>query len=271
MTMTRPHATRTLALNGLTITATISRDGDAILENCAENEDEKKRKEEYEMKCKRRQEYYDMKNKEKSIENSKDSLDLIYEKKRGVGKSSSTDFQSSQTKEKEILPKEKCATIHHKRRRDSSLERIEQAPPDKIEHVDGIPIEFFERPNGIPRSISDIPEFQKCKIRKWSEMDFCRIGNHVSRKDKCPTLFPMKHKKFSDENVSSKKNFESAEFHTVTVEINGEPGKTCKNSDKDRIFRNNRSRSATIPRKWSEHSLSTPSTTSGTYVGTVLL
>lgn len=267
MTMTKPHATRTLALNGLTITATISRDGDSILKQCVNKDDDKKKKEEYEMKCKQRQEYYDMKNKEKSIENSKDSLDLIYEKKRGIGKSSSVDFQASVAKEKEILPKEKCATIHHKRRRDSSLERIEKAP-ETSEHLDGIPVEFFERPNGIPRSISDIPEFQKCKIRKWSEMDFFRIGNHVSRKDKCPTtLYPVKHnKKFSDENVSSKRNFDSAEFHTVTVEINEEPGKKCKNSDKDKIFRNNRSRSATIPRKWSEHSLSTPSTTSGMYV-----
>ncbi|KAL0274836.1 UNVERIFIED_CONTAM: hypothetical protein PYX00_002866 [Menopon gallinae] len=230
--MTRPHATRTLALNGLTITATISSEDDALLKRCCR--DEEQRRTEYDLKCKQRQEYYDSKNREKTIENSKNSLDLLYEKKRGIGKSLSTDFQGT-------VSREKCP-----RKRESSLDRI----------VPASEYEPFERPNGIPRSVSDIPEINKNKIRQWCESDFYRTTSRVSRRDKCMTFVPIKEKKFADDSYQV-----IGEFHQVTVEV--ESGRTCKSNDKDKSFRNGRSRSATIPRKWSEHSLSTPSTTSG--------
>lgn len=261
--MIRPNATRTLALNGLTITATISRDDETVFKRCGEkySPDKVERfkvtttNEEYEMKCKKRQEYYDMRNKEKSIENSKDSLDLMYEKKKGIGKSSSADFQVKDSTKYDL------GTLRQKRRRDSSL--------DKIEHSDYLPKEFYHKPDGIPRSMSDILEMQRRKIKKWCELDGNKTSTRVSRKDNsCIALgTPNTNKRFSDENESSKRNFECYEYQTVVVSVKEDvrDWKKCRNGNGDKSFRNIRSRSATIPRKWSEHSLSTPSTTSGTY------
>lgn len=261
--MIRPNATRTLALNGLTITATISRDDETVFKTCGEKyslEDVGKFREEYEMKCKKRQEYYDMRNKEKSIENSKDSLDLMYEKKMGIGKTSSSDTQS---KEKEFSANKSETTIHQKRRRDSSLDKIE-----KLDDWDCFPAEFYKKPDGIPRSVSDILEIQRRKIKKWSEVDFYKTTSRVSRKDNAFTLAPLRNKKVPSENENAKRNFECFEYQSVLVNVKEDIGKKCKSGggDKDKIFRNIRSRSATIPRKWGEHSLSTPSTTSGAYV-----
>ncbi|KAK6627985.1 hypothetical protein RUM44_010467 [Polyplax serrata] len=272
--MIRPNATRTLALNGLTITATISQDDEAVFTRCRDKyclEDLNSitvcNGDEYEEKCRKRQEYYDMRNREKkSIENSKDSLDLMYEKKLGIGKSPSVDLPE---RDRESL-RDKAETIRQKRRRDGSLGKIERFDTSNCLP----PVELYGRPDGIPRSTSDILDIQRRKIKKWTEVDFYRTANgRTSRRDNVFTLVPMKSSKSFVENVDgSKCDYECLEYQSVPVKEDHKDGRKCKSGcERDKIFRNVRSRSATIPRKWSEYSLTTPSTASGKYPSYLLL
>ncbi|EEB19508.1 hypothetical protein Phum_PHUM578390 [Pediculus humanus corporis] len=329
--MIRPRATRALAINGLTITATISRDDETIFKKCGQNlqtfngtvkeeeedckyhvtgEDESLEWE----KWKKRREHYDKKktngnnnNKEKTLENSKDSLDLMYEKKKMgmMGKSSSVDFPIGGKECLKIQDNgEKIDEVHKKNGNDK---------PEKEIGVFDTDVQVI-RESCIPRSVSDILDIEKKKmkknekkekkIKKYPEMDLTlKTGNKFTKKSESfhhLTLLPSTKKKKKNfpidngnDNVNDddnndnnyeyctkrKKNIKCLEYESIVYVdfkygdnvISGGNGgggggnKKCNKTgnDKDnKLFRNYRSRSATIPRKWSEYSLSTPSTTS---------
>lgn len=179
-------------------------------------------------KCKERMDHYE--NKRKTLENSKDSLDLIYERKRGMGKSCSADFSYPKKEENPTGQKSSWRVKEN---------RIFACPS----------AEDFHRANGFPRSVSDLPERL---VRKWS--DGGGGDGHGSRRERWSTL--------------GQRRSESAELNGVIVEV--QPHQLLRTHSRESHGRSARSRSATIPRKSSQYSLS-PSTASGESIFILLL
>jgi len=175
----------------------------------------------FNQKCKERMEHYESRG--KTLENSKDSLDLIYERKRGMEKSCSADFSFSKNKDHD-----KPVTLA-KVKRDESLQNFLRE-------------EEFPRWNGLPRSVSDFPERL---VRRGS--------GRSSRKD----------------------DWQLGLNGGVVVEVHPfqESEGACMTLGGPRKGPQPRSRSATIPRKWSEWSpaLQTSTSTGGYFHNYYLL